>query len=52
MGVRRITVGASFARAALAAARHAAREILERGTFDAFEGLPSVAELNELIDPR
>jgi 2-methylisocitrate lyase-like PEP mutase family enzyme len=52
LGVRRITVGASFARAALAAAMRAARDILERGTFDCFDGLPSVAELNELIDPR
>jgi 2-methylisocitrate lyase-like PEP mutase family enzyme len=52
LGVRRITVGASFARAALAAAMRAAREILDRGTFDAFDGLPSVAEINELVDPR
>jgi 2-methylisocitrate lyase-like PEP mutase family enzyme len=52
MGVRRITVGASFARAALAAARRAAREILDRGTFDAFDGLPTISDFNELIDPR
>jgi 2-methylisocitrate lyase-like PEP mutase family enzyme len=51
IGVRRITVGASFARVALAAAMRAAREILERGAFDAFDGLPSVADFNELIDP-
>jgi 2-methylisocitrate lyase-like PEP mutase family enzyme len=52
MGVRRITVGASFARTALAAAWRAAREILERGSFTSFEGQPSVAELNELIAPE
>jgi 2-methylisocitrate lyase-like PEP mutase family enzyme len=52
MGVRRVTVGASLARAAFAAAMRAARDVLERGVFDAFDGLPSVAELNELIDPR
>jgi 2-methylisocitrate lyase-like PEP mutase family enzyme len=51
MGVRRITVGASFARAALAAALRAAREVQEHGTFGGFEGLPSVADLNRLIAP-
>jgi 2-methylisocitrate lyase-like PEP mutase family enzyme len=51
MGVRRVTVGASLARAALAAALRAAREIQEHGTFECFDGLPGVAELNELIAP-
>jgi 2-methylisocitrate lyase-like PEP mutase family enzyme len=51
MGVRRITAGASFARAALAAALGAARAIQEHGTFDAFDGLPGVAEFNALIAP-
>jgi 2-methylisocitrate lyase-like PEP mutase family enzyme len=51
MGVRRITVGASLARAALAAAARAAREILEHGSFALLEGLPSVDAFNELIAP-
>ncbi|MDC0667956.1 isocitrate lyase/PEP mutase family protein [Nannocystis radixulma] len=52
MGVRRVTVGASLARTALAATLRAAREILERGTFTCFDGLPSVADFNELIMPE
>jgi 2-methylisocitrate lyase-like PEP mutase family enzyme len=52
MGVRRVTMGTSFVRAALAAAVAAAREVLHRGTFGYLEGLPKVADFNELIDPR
>ena len=34
LGVRRVSVGAAIARSALGLARRAARELLERGTFD------------------
>ena len=52
MGVRRITVGASLARVALAATVRAAREIIDRGTFSAFEGVPGVADFKELMAPE
>ncbi len=52
IGVRRVSIGTSFARCALAAALRAAREVLHDGTFNYLDGLPSVAEVNELIDPR
>jgi 2-methylisocitrate lyase-like PEP mutase family enzyme len=52
IGVRRVSIGTSFVRRALAAAVAAAREILDRGTFGYVEGLPSVADFNELIAPR
>ena len=51
-GVRRVTIGASFARAALAALLSAAREVHDRGTFGYLDGLPTVADFNEMIDPR
>jgi len=51
-GVRRVTIGTSFCRAALTAVVRAAREVLERGSFDYVEGVYSVADFNELIDPR
>lgn len=48
-GVRRISVGGSFARAALGALLRAASEVRERGTFDyAAEALPA-ARVEELI---
>ena len=51
-GVRRVTLGTSLARIALATTLRAAREILDRGAFDYTEGLPRVGDFNELIDPR
>ena len=51
IGIGRVSIGTSFARTALSAARNAAREVLEQGTFQYLEGVPTVAEFNELIDP-
>ena len=42
LGVRRISVGGTLARAAWGGFLHAAREIAEAGTFDSFEELPNV----------
>jgi len=46
LGVRRISVGGSLARVAMAAFIRAATEIAKDGTFDGFAGLMSNAELN------
>jgi 2-methylisocitrate lyase-like PEP mutase family enzyme len=51
LGVRRVSTGTSFCRAGLTAAVRAAREVLEEGTFGYIDGVHSVAEFNELIDP-
>ena len=51
-GVRRVTIGTSFARASLAALVRAAREVLEDGTFGYVDGVPSVTDFNEFIDPH
>ncbi|WP_425846022.1 isocitrate lyase/PEP mutase family protein [Agrococcus sp. TSP3-2-1] len=45
LGVRRISVGGTLARAAWGGWLGAAREIAERGTFTAFQGLPDVESL-------
>lgn len=50
-GVRRVSIGTSFCRAGLSAVVRAAREVLEKGSFDYVDGIPSVADFNELIDP-
>lgn len=50
-GVRRVTIGTSFCRAALTAVVRAAREVLDSGSFNYLEGVHSVAEFNALIDP-
>jgi 2-methylisocitrate lyase-like PEP mutase family enzyme len=46
IGVRRISVGGTLARAAMHAFIKAAREIAEQGKFDSFAGVISNAELN------
>jgi 2-methylisocitrate lyase-like PEP mutase family enzyme len=46
MGVRRISVGGTLARAAMHAFIKSARSIVEQGTFDSFAGVVSNAELN------
>ncbi|MFI5183599.1 MAG: oxaloacetate decarboxylase [Vicinamibacteria bacterium] len=46
LGVRRVSVGSSLARAAWTAFIRAARGIAGEGRFDAFEGLASFADLN------
>jgi 2-methylisocitrate lyase-like PEP mutase family enzyme len=50
-GVRRVTVGTSFCRAGLTAVVRAAREVLVDGTFNYVDGIHTVADFNELIDP-
>src|SRR6266404_8709848 len=53
VGVKRISVGASFARAALGALLRAAREVKEKGTFAyAAEALPSAEVKRYLADPK
>ena len=49
LGVRRISVGSSLARAALGAFQRAAQEIREQGTFSYGEQALPFAELNELF---
>jgi 2-methylisocitrate lyase-like PEP mutase family enzyme len=49
MGVRRISVGSSLARAAWTGFIHAAKLIAEEGSFAGFEGLVSGQELNEFF---
>lgn len=49
LGVRRISVGSSLARAALGAFQRAAQEIREQGTFAYGEQALPFAELNELF---
>ncbi|HET9900512.1 MAG TPA: isocitrate lyase/phosphoenolpyruvate mutase family protein [Actinomycetes bacterium] len=45
LGVRRISVGGTLARAAWDGFLHAAREIADEGTFSQFQGLPDVEAL-------
>jgi 2-methylisocitrate lyase-like PEP mutase family enzyme len=49
MGVRRISVGGSLARAAMHAFIKTATEIANDGKFDGFDGLISNAELNKFF---
>jgi 2-methylisocitrate lyase-like PEP mutase family enzyme len=49
MGVRRISVGGSLARVAIAAFIRTASEIAKEGKFDGFAGLISNAELNKFF---
>jgi 2-methylisocitrate lyase-like PEP mutase family enzyme len=51
IGVRRVSIGTTLIRRALASALAGARERRERGTFGYLEGLPTVADFNELIAP-
>lgn len=51
-GVRRISVGGSFARAALGALMRAAKEIRTRGTFDYAAGALSGATIAALMSPE
>jgi 2-methylisocitrate lyase-like PEP mutase family enzyme len=52
MGVRRISVGSSLARAAWGGFIRAAKEIAEQGTFTAFDQATPFAELNEFFRAR
>jgi 2-methylisocitrate lyase-like PEP mutase family enzyme len=49
MGVRRVSVGSSLARAAWTGFIHAAKLIAEEGSFAGFEGLTPYAELNKFF---
>lgn len=51
LGVRRVSIGTSFARAALNALLRAATEVRDRGTFGYLDGVPTVADFNRLIAP-
>lgn len=50
-GVRRISVGGAFARAAMGAFVRAAREVAEKGSFDFAAGALSGAEIKRLLAP-
>jgi 2-methylisocitrate lyase-like PEP mutase family enzyme len=52
MGVRRVSVGGSLARAAWKGFVDAAREIAEHGTFTALTKSLPPAEMNRLFDRR
>jgi 2-methylisocitrate lyase-like PEP mutase family enzyme len=52
LGVRRISVGAALARVAWEAFMKAAREIAEKGVFDAFSPSPAFGELQKLFASR
>jgi 2-methylisocitrate lyase-like PEP mutase family enzyme len=52
-GVRRVSVGTGLANAALGAAKRAASELLERGTYDAlFANAVATKDMNALFAPR
>ncbi|OBC02278.1 oxaloacetate decarboxylase [Mycobacterium sp. 852002-40037_SCH5390672] len=51
-GVRRVSIGTSFCRTGLTAVVRAAHEVLDQGSFSYVHGIHSVADFNELIDPR
>ncbi|MDG6107745.1 isocitrate lyase/phosphoenolpyruvate mutase family protein [Dactylosporangium aurantiacum] len=52
LGVRRVTVGGSLARAMYGHLRRAARELLDQGTFTYAQDQLSHADLNDLFRPR
>jgi 2-methylisocitrate lyase-like PEP mutase family enzyme len=52
IGVKRVSIGTSFARTALTALVRAAREVAQHGTFQYLEGAYTVSEMNDLIAPR
>jgi 2-methylisocitrate lyase-like PEP mutase family enzyme len=51
-GVKRVSVGGGFARAALTAVRRAAEELLGPGTFGFGQGIMSTADLNKVMTER
>ena len=52
LGVRRVSVGSTFARVAWGAFMRAAKSVMTTGTFDTFGDAASFAELNDLFDGR
>jgi 2-methylisocitrate lyase-like PEP mutase family enzyme len=51
LGVKRISVGGALTRAAWGAFMRAARDIAEKGRFDAFAGLPTMKEIDAAFGP-
>jgi 2-methylisocitrate lyase-like PEP mutase family enzyme len=51
MGVRRISVGSAMARAAFTGLVRAALPLIERGSFEGFEGTLPIAEIDDLVQP-
>jgi 2-methylisocitrate lyase-like PEP mutase family enzyme len=49
LGVARVSVGPAIAKAALATTRRAARELLEKGSYETLEDSESVGEINDLF---
>jgi 2-methylisocitrate lyase-like PEP mutase family enzyme len=52
LGVRRVSIGSGFSRAALTAFLHAAREVRDHGTFNFAEETLYMSELVDLFDPH
>ena len=52
LGVARVSVGSGLARAALTAARRAAVELRDSGTYSFTEGILTHAQVNALLGPR
>jgi 2-methylisocitrate lyase-like PEP mutase family enzyme len=52
LGVRRISIGSGFARAALTAFLHASREVRDHGTFTFTEETLYMSELVDLFEPH
>jgi 2-methylisocitrate lyase-like PEP mutase family enzyme len=52
LGVRRVSIGSGFARAAITAFVHAAREVKDRGTFTFAEETLYMSELVKLFEPH
>ena len=52
LGVRRVSIGSGFSRAALTAFVHAAREVLDHGTFQFTTETLYMSELAELFAPK
>jgi 2-methylisocitrate lyase-like PEP mutase family enzyme len=48
-GVRRVSVGGGFCRAALAATKRAAEELLATGTFEWARGIPGTGDFNKIM---
>jgi 2-methylisocitrate lyase-like PEP mutase family enzyme len=49
LGVRRVSIGSGFSRAALTAFLHAAREVIDQGTFTFTADTLYMSELTELF---
>jgi len=49
LGVKRVSLGSSLARAAYGAFLYASREVREKGTFDFARGTVSYAEINAMF---